>query len=230
MYLLYVDDSGLATDKNCKHCVLAGLAIRDTKTFYVQQDIERILAKHPDCKNLELHGTRMRSGKGEWRSIPKETREGLLKEILGYIAAHYPNYFILFGAVLDKTCQIDVAHDEELFTQITSRFDMFLKRRFAKKQVPERGIAIFDKSTSEQKFQQWSQAFQIEGNHWGNTLVNFAEVPLFLDSKMSRLIQLADLVAYALFRKYEFGDDSYSSIIQGCFDKDKGQEYGLYIR
>ncbi|PWK93841.1 uncharacterized protein DUF3800 [Hallerella porci] len=47
---------------------------------------------------------------------------------------------------------------------------------------------------------------------------------------MSRLIQLADLVAYALFRKYEFGDDSYSSIIQGCFDKDKGQEYGLYIR
>ena len=70
----------------------------------------------------------------------------------------------------------------------------------------------------------------IEGNHWGNTLVNFAEVPLFLDSKMSRLIQLADLVAYALFRKYEFGDDSYSSIIQGCFDKDKGQEYGLYIR
>ena len=84
MYLLYVDDSGLATDKNCKHCVLAGLAIRDTKTFYVQQDIERILAKHPDCKNLELHGTRMRSGKGEWRSIPKETREGLLKEILGY--------------------------------------------------------------------------------------------------------------------------------------------------
>ncbi|WP_158275909.1 DUF3800 domain-containing protein [Hallerella porci] len=140
MYLLYVDDSGLATDKNCKHCVLAGLAIRDTKTFYVQQDIERILAKHPDCKNLELHGTRMRSGKGEWRSIPKETREGLLKEILGYIAAHYPNYFILFGAVLDKTCQIDVAHDEELFTQITSRFDMFLKRRFAKKQVPERGL------------------------------------------------------------------------------------------
>ena len=50
------------------------------------------------------------------------------------------------------------------------------------------------------------------------------------DTKMSRLIQLADLVAYAVFRKHEFGDDSYSSIIQGCFDKDRGQEYGLYVR
>lgn len=230
MYLLYVDDSGLATDKNCKHCVLAGLAIRDTKTFYVQQDVEKILAKYPDCKNLELHGACMRTGKGEWRSIPKETREALLKELLGYIANHYPSYFILFGIVLNKDRPVDVPHDEELFTQITSRFDMFLKRRFARIKHPERGIAIFDKSTFEQKFQRWSHVFQIEGNHWGNTLVNFAEVPLFLDSKMSRLIQLADLIAYAIFRNYEFGDESYSSIIQKCFDKANGQEYGLYVR
>ena len=104
MYLLYVDDSGLATDKNCKQCVLAGLAIRDTKTFYVQQDVERILAKYPDCKNLELHGTRMRSGKGEWRAIPKEAREGLMKEIIAYIAAHYPNYFILLSKKWLKPC------------------------------------------------------------------------------------------------------------------------------
>lgn len=230
MYLLYVDDSGLVTDKNCKHCVLAGFAIRDVRTFYVQQDIEKILGKYPDCKNLELHGTCMRTGKGEWRKVPKETRDNLLKELFNYIAEHYPNYFILFGVVLNKDNPIYVPYDEELFTQITSRFDMFLKRRFAKKKISERGVAIFDKSTSEQKFQQWSQLFQIEGNHWGNTLVNFAEVPLFLDSKMSRLIQLADLIAYAIFRKYEFDDDTYNSIIQKCFDKDNGQTYGLYVR
>lgn len=230
MYLLYIDDSGLSTDKNCNHCVLAGLAIRDTKTFFVQQDIERILNKYPNCKKLELHGTCMRTGKGEWRHIPKEIRENLLREILQYVAGHYPSYFILFGAVVNKSVDLKVPYDEELFTQVTSRFDMFLKRRFAKKKVAERGIAIFDKSTSEQKFQQWSQVFQIEGDHWGNTLCNFAEVPLFLDSKMSKLIQLADIIAYAVFRKFEFDDDSYYSIINGCFDKDNGQNYGLYVK
>ena len=122
----------------------------------------------------------------------------LVAKSFANIASHYPSYFILFGIVLNKDRPVDVPHDEELFTQITSRFGMFQKRQFAKKNS-ERGIAIFDKSTSEQKFQRWSHVFQIEGCHWGNTLVNFAEDSLFLDSKMSRLIQLADLVAYAVF-------------------------------
>ena len=37
----------------------------------------------------------------------------------------------------------------------------------------------------------------------------YAEVPVFLDSKASRLIQLADLVAYALFRHHEHNDNRF---------------------
>lgn len=55
-----------------------------------------------------------------------------------------------------------------------------------------------------------------------------SEVPLFLDSKASRLIQLADLVAYAMFRKYEHGDDDFYSIIQDRFDRVGGIQHGLY--
>jgi hypothetical protein len=230
MYLLYVDDSGLVSDKNCQHCVLAGFAIRDAQTYWVQQAVDNIVTQHLGTTNIELHGTFMRCGKKEWRKIPRQIREGLLKDVLNYIASNYPNQFILFGVVLNKSSYQGVSLSEELFTQITSRFDMFLKRRYMKTGKGERGIAIFDKSTLEQQFQMLSQTFQKTGNHWGNTLVNFAEVPLFLDSKMSRLIQLADIIAYSLFRKYEFNDDSYFSLIQGCFDKDPvSGEHGLYI-
>jgi hypothetical protein len=230
MYLLYVDDSGLVTDKNCRHCVLAGFAIRETKTFHVQRNIDEIVLKELGRYDVELHGTHIRTGKGEWRDVPKEKRERLLCAILDYIAANYPEQFILFGAALDKSANQSVSLNEELFTQITSRFDMLLKRRYAKTKVPTRGIAIFDKSTSEQQFQIWSQVFQKTGNHWGGTLVNFAEVPLFLDSKMSRLIQLADLIAYSIFRKYEYNDDTYFSRIKDCFDKDAASvTHGLYV-
>ena len=232
MYLLYVDDSGLQTDKSCQHCILAGFAIREGQTYWVQQAIDNIVAQHLGISDIELHGTYIRTGKKEWRRFPKQIRDDLFNAILSYIASNYPSQFILFGVALKKSHFQGNSLSEELFTQITSRFDMFLKRRYDRTGKRERGIAIFDKSTSEQQFQIWSQIFQKMGNRWGNTSANFAEVPLFLDSKMSRLIQLADLIAYSLFRKYEHHDDSYFTLIQNCFDRDTetGTVHGLYVR
>jgi Protein of unknown function (DUF3800) len=58
---------------------------------------------------------------------------------------------------------------------------------------------------------------------------NFSEVPLFLDSKASRLIQLADLVAYAIFRYFEKGDNRFFPIIEPRFDSEGGVRHGLHI-
>jgi hypothetical protein len=46
---------------------------------------------------------------------------------------------------------------------------------------------------------------------------------------MSRSIQIADIIAYAIFRKCEHDDNTYFSVIEDCFDKDGKMEYGLYI-
>lgn len=92
-----------------------------------------------------------------------------------------------------------------------------------------RGLAIFDKSKMENKYQNWSKVYQTLGNRWNEKLNNFAEVPLFLDSTISRSIQVADLIAFALFRNFEYNDDTYYSIIKDCFDKDKSQQHGLYV-
>ena len=81
----------------------------------------------------------------------------------------------------------------------------------------------------ENQYQNWSKIYQTLGNQWKDKLNNFAEVPLFLDSKMSRSLQIADLIAFALFRNFEYNDDSYYSIIKDCFDKEKSKQHGLYF-
>lgn len=226
MYMLYIDDSGSLTNPNDKCCVLAGFVVREDQNYWIQKNIDDLVTTHMGRSDLELHGSPLRSGNGEWRRVPKAKREALFMATLNYIAKNYPQQFILFGAVIKN--QGDKV-SEDLFTQITSRFDKFLKRKYTKHQEPARGIAIFDKMKQEKQFQVWSQIYQKIGNRWGETLANFAEVPLFLDSKMSRSIQIADIVAYSIFRKYEHNDDTYFSVIENCFDKDSRTVHGLYI-
>jgi len=222
--MLYVDDSGSPTNPTDKYSVLAGFVTREDQNYWIQQNIDRLVNQYTGMTDIEIHGSPLRTGRGEWRQFPKDKRENLFMAVLNYIAANYPRQFILFGAVI-KNQGDNVA--EDLFTQITSRFDKFLKRKFAKHQEPARGIAIFDKTRMEQQFQIWSQVYQRIGNRWGETLANFAEVPLFLDSRMSRSIQIADIVAYSIFRKFEYNDDIYFSVIKDCFDKEGNNEYGL---
>jgi hypothetical protein len=226
MYMLYIDDSGSPTNPNDKYCVLAGFVTREDQNYWIQQNIDRLVTEHTGTPDRELHGSPLRSGRGEWRQVPKAKREALFMATLNCIAENYPRQFILFGAVI-KNQGGNVS--EDLFTQITSRFDKFLKRKYAKRKESARGIALFDKMKLEQQFQVWSQIYQKTGNQWGETLANFAEVPLFLDSKMSRSIQIADIIAYSIFRKYEYHDDTYFSVIKDCFDKDGQNEHGLYV-
>ncbi len=71
--------------------------------------------------------------------------------------------------------------------------------------------------------------FKSTGHTFGR-LRNLAEVPVFIDSEASRLIQLADLVAYALFRHHEFNDSTYYDVIRNSFDSEGGVVHGLYHR
>jgi len=77
----------------------------------------------------------------------------------------------------------------------------------------QRGLILFDESSTEQRIQTLAREFKYAGHSYGVTR-NYAEVPVFLDSRASRLIQLADLIAYALFRHFEHGDSKYYQVIK----------------
>jgi hypothetical protein len=230
MYLLYVDDSGSPDDKHSQHCVLGGFAVYETKTYWLEKAINDIVAKYvPTYPDIEVHGSPMRSGKGEWRGIPEEARQSIIMDVLHLIPSD--KGIRLFASVIAKDKTPNPAGiTDDLFSQIASRFDMFLGRIYKNSGMKnaQRGIAIFDDSRNELMIQRLSHVFINTGNQWGNRLNNFAEVPLFLNSKMSRLIQLADLIAFSIYRNFEYNDSQYFDIIKDCFDTDGRSIYGLH--
>jgi hypothetical protein len=71
-----------------------------------------------------------------------------------------------------------------------------------------------------------ARQFRVNGARWGH-FRTLAEVPLFVDSRASRLVQLADLVAWSTFRKYEFSDGRFFDPLTPLFDSDGGVVHGL---
>jgi len=152
-----------------------------------------------------------------------------IKDALTLIPRHYPRDVRLFAAALCKQnfSGQDIAH--EAFTQLCSRFDLFLMRIYRVKSEKQRGLIIFDKSSTEARIQTLAREFKYSGHQYG-VIRNYAEVPVFLDSKASRLIQLADLIAFAIFRHFEHNDSQFFEIIEHCFDADGGVVHGFYHR
>lgn len=232
MHLLYVDESGSVTDPSQKYFVLAGVSVFERKTHWVEQKLNDIALRFSpsDPHTIELHGSPMRAGREGWKAHNLGDRLTAIKDALQVgVADHHPKGVRLFGAVIKKDVLAGSDPVTHAFEQLTSRFDLFLKRLHNKHQDSQRGIMLFDESSTEQRIQTLAREFKYTGHSWGKTS-NYAEVPVFLDSKASRLIQLADLVAYALFRFFEYGDNSFYDVIKNCFDSEGGVEHGLYVR
>jgi hypothetical protein len=80
---------------------------------------------------------------------------------------------------------------EVAFEHIASRFDRMLGRLY-KGGDTQRGLIVLDKSTYETSLQGLATTFRTKGHQWGQ-LHNLSEVPLFVDSKATRMVQFADL-------------------------------------
>lgn len=230
MHLLYLDDSGSVGDPQQRYFVLAGVAVFERECHWIEQQLNDIAARfEPENHHtLELHGSPMRSGKGPWRNHPLAQRQEAIQAALRVgVCERSERSVRLFGAVIKKSACAGQDPVELAFEQLTNRFDLFLKRLYTKHGDAQRGLILFDKSTTEQRIQTMAREFKYTGHSWGQTK-NYAEVPVFLDSRASRLIQLADLVAFALFRFHEHGDNHYYDLIKHRFDAEGPVEHGLF--
>ena len=198
MYLLYADESGSAPDPNQNHFVLAGVSLFERQGWWISNELDRIAERFnpADPISVELHESPMMGGRGSWQPFSKQDRLKAIEDALSVLAYSHPSNRI-FACVVNKSKVAPADPVEIAFEQLSSRFDHYLGR-LHKKGDAQRGIMIFDKSTYESTLQGLATDFRTIGHSWG-FLRNLAEVPLFLDSRASRLIQLADLVAYAIF-------------------------------
>lgn len=228
MHLLYLDDSGSVKNAADRHIILAGLSVFERSGHWLSTALDRLAERlWPDNPtSLEFHGTEIFSGKKQWRGIPRETRHAAYIEALGYLAQSRDTR--LFCAAIHRLAS---GHDDPMelaFEHVSSRFDRMLGR-FHKGGNTQRGLIVLDETAYETSLQALATQFRVYGHKWGQ-LHNLAEVPLFVNSKATRLIQYADLVAHASRRYFELGDSTFFDVIKNSFDSFGGQRVGLVHR
>lgn len=229
MYLLYLDESGNPDSPEDRNFVLAGVAVFERVTYFLAKALDDVQAKHlPGIEPVEFHATDIRSGKGFWRRMEKEKREGIVADLVEAVASANPDGVVLFGAVIEKSAGI---HGEEAVRrateQICIRFDNYLKRKYHESNDRQRGLLVFADSTLQKRQRLWVQDFRKLGTQWG-TITNLADIPYFALSRETRLLQAADLVAHALYLLYERKDDTLARKLVSRFDQRDGILHGLF--
>jgi len=229
VYLLYLDESGHQDDPKLQHVILGGLAVFERQPHWLSSSIDAIAARFNPAEPhaIELHGSPMLQGRDGWKHFPLADRVQAMRDALDVVAKSHVSTRLFSIAIRKAAPSLPPGTDvqEEAFERLCKAFDIFLMRGY-KRGDTHRGIVIVDETSYETTFQRLARNFRMTGHRWG-VLRNLAEVPMCLDSKASRLIQLADLIAFACFRHYERGDSRFFDIIKSRFDEVGGVQHGL---
>jgi hypothetical protein len=230
MYFLYLDDSGSALNQQEEYFVLGGICVPESSVRWLSNELEKLacIINPLDSRSVEFHAAAIFNGKeSPWNSIPEKRKR------IDYIR----NYLCVLGkAFPDITCFAYAIHKKSFplenpvlmaYEDLSSRFNMYLQTIEG---GPQRGLIIIDKTSYEAGLQNLAAIIRQSGNRWGSQNREILEVPLFVDSKASRIIQLADHIAYAVFRRYNANDLTYFNCIEDRFYTREGVMHGLVHR
>jgi len=228
MHLLYLDDSGSAGNRNENHLVLGGLSVSEAQAHHIAIEMDK-LAESIDPQNpasVEFHASETFSRRRPpWKGMTQDDARGIIKAVLQVLANPYDSA-CAFACAVHKDSFPNTDPLELAFEDLCSRFDRRLAH-LAETGDRQRGLVIMDESAHETSLQRMVRDFRSSTTRWGSSIRHLADVPFFVDSRASRIVQLADHVAYTVFRRYEHGDAQYFDIIASRFDSDGGIVHGL---
>jgi len=221
--------------------VLGGIAIHERDAWHLQNRLDGVMtARLPqgfNPLNFEFHASELKGPRpavpgrrpSEWIQIPPPTRFGILYAVYNAIAtfqaqdAAHP--VALFGASVQSVYQ-----DREVraYEEVLNRFDEMLTRNGNQSGHHEMGIVIHDRAVLERDLQLQTDTWRHVAGRIGR-LTHLADVPLFADSRATRLIQAADLVTWALWRYYGLAvpDARWVTPLWRHFDSYGGVMHGL---
>ena len=227
MRLLYLDDAGSVDNASEQYLVLGGVSVFEAQSHWITQQLDTLAESlNPgDPHGVEFHASEIYARRSQpWKGLNQREARGTIKSVLDVLASAYDTARA-FACVVHKASFPNRDPMEIAFEDLCSRFDRYLQRLRADGET-QRGLVILDKSTYETTLQQMSVEFRTLGTRWG-VIRYLADTPLFVDSRASRVIQLADHVAYAVFRRYQSGDTQYLDRIASKFDSEDGIVHGL---
>lgn len=212
---------------------MGGVAVPEQSIGWLSNEIEVLAGKHDPInpRGVEFHASEIFSRRsGIWKSLAsKDDSIKTIKSVLGCLDDAKPGIAV-FASAVHKSSFPKEDPVEKAFEDVSSRFNRFLERRRDESGAKnsQRGLIVLDKTTYEQSLQSLARNIRHTGNRWGGQLRQICEVPMFVDSSASRIIQLADHVAYAVFRRYNALDATYFACIESRLDQDPdGRIFGL---
>ena len=96
--------------------------------------------------------------------------------------------------------------DEQAFEQVISRFEQYLQNTDDTNGQRNYGLIVHDNNdTVKRKHTKLMRDFHRKGTIW-TTIERIIETPLFVDSQLTSMVQIADLCSYSLRRFVENGE------------------------
>ncbi|MGA2160410.1 MAG: DUF3800 domain-containing protein [Terriglobia bacterium] len=230
MQLLYVDESGGdSPGTNDKFFVLAGVSVAERVPFHLSKQVDEIqTAFFPTVTApIEFRASAIWNKNGEpWNSMDRPKRNSCMKSLYKLIGGD--SRVTLFGIVFQKPDYPNASPIARTCEEMAGRFDAHLVglELASENKEKQRGLMIFDQSRHEKTVQALMTQYRTTGASFGK-VKHLAEVPLFTDSKITRMLQVADFVAYAIYRRYESSDAQFLDIIMPRFAESGGKLHGL---
>jgi len=158
-----------------------------------------------------------------------QERKDFIKDLARHVSQW--GFARLFAECVDKiyfdpTRRIHTV-DEQSFEQLVSRFEHYLQIISTGVPNPCCGLLIHDNNeTVAKKHTALMKQFHQGGTMW-TSVKNIIETPLFVDSQLTSMVQIADLCAYSLRRYLENGEDELFKLIFQRADKKDGIVVGV---
>jgi hypothetical protein len=157
-----------------------------------------------------------------------DERRNFVREIARHISQW--GYTRLFAECIDKVyfdpIKAGKTIDEQCFEQIVSRFEYYLKAIEASD--PNCcGLLIHDNNqTVARKHTILMRKYHKIGTMW-TRVTKIIETPLFVDSQLTSMVQIADLCAYAIRRYLENGEEELFNLVFMRADRRDGAIVGV---
>lgn len=134
-----------------------------------------------------------------------QERRNLVSEVADCISQW--GFARLFAECIDKTyfdpTRTGRSVDEQAFEQVVSRFEQYLRNTDNVNGQQSYGLLVHDNNeTVARKHTRLMRNFHARGTLWTN-IQRIIETPLFVDSQLTSMVQIADLCSYALRRYLE---------------------------
>jgi hypothetical protein len=132
-------------------------------------------------------------------------RKELVREVADAVSGW--GYARLFAECIDKI-HFDPARnrktiEEQAFEQVVSRFEQYLENSEERRGQRNYGLLVHDNNeTVARKHTHLMRGFHQQGTLW-TTVNRIIETPLFVNSSLTSMVQIADLCSYALRRYLE---------------------------